>query len=75
MANIKQNYVKLQYLKCFQKYQYLFVCKQLNSFENKINYKLFTYKSYMYFHLILGKQMLNQIVSCTFHYLKPLNHV
>ena len=35
------------------------MCKQTsyNLFKNEITKKLFTYKSYMYIHLILGKQM------------------
>ena len=36
------------------------VCKQMiyNSFKNKIAYKLFTYKSYIYNHLTVDKQMI-----------------
>ena len=35
------------------------VCKQIssNSFKNEINYKLFSYKSYMHIHLNMCKQM------------------
>ena len=35
------------------------MCKQIssNSFKNEITYKLFPYKSYMYIHLNVSKQM------------------
>ena len=35
------------------------LCKQIscNSFKNKITYKFFSYKSYMYIHLDVWKQM------------------
>ena len=33
--------------------------KQISSFKNEITYKLFTYKSYMYIHLNVRKQMIN----------------
>ena len=37
----------------------IIVCKQINSnsCKNKISYKLFTYKSYMYNHLTVCKLM------------------
>ena len=35
-----------------------------NSFENKITYKLFIYKSYMSNHLTVSKQMIDIKLNC-----------
>ena len=60
--------VRAQWMKTFNCVETvaIFVCKEICSFENKITYKLFLHKWYMYNHLTDDKWlMLNQISSVT----------